>query len=170
MFEKLAKFRRLQRPLRSWCLAPGLQQITPANDNRLHQSDRGVKTNRPQLVWRWSLIEESGRLACRWELEGSEAPDRSLDRDLGSGAKLHKIFFQLSYQPSVCRPARLTDGVPSPCGEPNALADSLSVLHVGHAQMPSTDGAAAGSCSCKLLAITLSGCDFDWGRFFRSVG
>ena len=130
MFTKLAKF----QPLQFWRLVPGLRSMPPANDNRKHVSDHGAVPKRLRLVCRWFVIEGTNRLGCRWEVEGSDAPGRSLLGDLG----FHETFFQLSYQRNSGRPARLSD----PARPAGGLKD---VLHARHSSMRSDDG-AGGSC------------------------
>jgi hypothetical protein len=148
MFEKLARFR-------PWHV-PG--QITPANDNRRRAGNDGARAPRPRLVCRWSRIEGTDRLACRWELEGSDEPSDSLRID----PRFHKSFFELSYQPSLSKPGRLINRVPNA-----RSAGSLPVLHAGHSRMPSTDGTAVLPCCCEQFAITL---DLSSGGVSQRVG
>ena len=98
----------------------------PASDNRLRASDHSVPTRRPPLV----PDREDHQFACRCPHQPS-GPLR-WDR------QLHKIFFELSYQPKLSQMARLIDPVPH--GEvPNARPlGFFPVLHAGHARMPST--------------------------------
>lgn len=161
MFEKLAKF----RPFQFRQHVPDARPNTPANDNRLHASHHTAHAERPRLVCRWSLIEGTDRLACRWEIEGSNEPKRMARKD----GPFHKIFFQLSYQPGLSGPPRLTNDLQL-TGQPIAAStDSISVLHAGHLRMPSTGGAGVRSCSCETLAITLDD-DFGSRRFPSNVG
>ena len=127
MFEKLAKFRP--------CHGPGLSQTTAANDNRLQAGTDRARAQRPRLICRWYPIEGTNRLACRWELEGSDEPGNSFGRPA-----FHKTFLQLSYQPS---PARLTDRAQRAVRPDAASASPPAVLHARHWPMPSDVGAVA---------------------------
>jgi len=132
MFEKLAKF----RPSQSWHRVLGLSKITAANDNHLQAGTDRVCAKRPRLVCRWYPIEGTNRLACRWELEGSDEPGDSLGRH---AAGLHKSFFQLSYQPDR---ARLADRE-QPTGRPDQPSTGRpAVLHARHWPAPSGVGQA----------------------------
>jgi hypothetical protein len=133
MFEKLAKF----WPLQSWHHVPGPRHITPAKGN--HTGDHRLRSRQPRLVCRWSPIEGTDRLACRWEIETSDGPYRSFR----GNRQFHKTFFEPSYQPDPSRLARLNDG-PQPLGVPDAPAiGSLPVLHARHSTMPSDADAGA---------------------------
>jgi len=147
MFKKLAKF----RPLQSRQHMPGMRPIKPANDNGRRAGDHGVRAKRPRLVCRWSLVEGTSRLACRWEVESSNEPSGSLR----AHRRLHKTFFELSYQPSWGKLALLIDRMP-PVENAERAVGSLAVLHAGHARMPSTRGAALLPCCCEQLAITMA--------------
>ena len=97
MFVTLAKFRihPSRRP------APRVGPFAPANDNRPHLRDSGKGcARRPRLVCRWFAIEGTGRLGCRWEIEGSDGPGNSLGPQ--AGAALHKTVVEPSYEPG-CR-------------------------------------------------------------------
>jgi hypothetical protein len=160
MFEKLGKLWTLQ----SYHHVPGVPPIKPANDN-LRVGDHGARAMRPRLVCRWSWIEGTDRLACRWEFERSDEPSGLLRRD----RPFHKTFFELSYQPKLSKPAGLINRVP-PVGVRNARSvGSLPVLHAGHARMPSTDGKAVLPCCCERFAITLGG-DLSAGGVSQRVG
>jgi hypothetical protein len=124
MFEKIAKF----RPHLARHHVPDVRQAKPANDNRPHVGAHGVRARRPRLVCRWSLIEGTNRLACHWEIEGPDEPARSLRGD----GRLHKTFFQLSYQPSLNRPGSLEQA-------------RLASRRTGHAVRRFSRGVARGS-------------------------
>jgi hypothetical protein len=166
MFEKLAKFRI--HPSRR--TAPHVGPSVPANDNRPHVRDSGTgRVRRPRLVCRWSVIEGTGRLACHWEIESSDEPDRSSSCfGRGSIKGFHKTFFQLSYQPSLGRqPGGLADRL-QPVGKPGVSSLGLPVLHAGHSRLPSTVDTTIGSCSCEPFSIGLD--DVSSQRFSYWVG
>lgn len=71
MFKKLAKL----GPLQSWRRVPGLRPIAPANDNRPRASG-DAHSRRPRLVCHWFAVDGTGRLGCRWGVEGPDDPDR----------------------------------------------------------------------------------------------
>ena len=132
MFVKLAKFRihPSRRP------APRVGPFAPANDNRPHLRDSGKGcARRPRLVCRWFTIEGTGRLGCRWEIEGSDGPGNSLGPQ--AGAALHKTVVEPSYEPG-CRwgRARLTTNLA--VGGPNVpFLQSAAVLRARHSPKPS---------------------------------
>jgi len=164
MFEKLAKCRMLQ----SRRTAPGLGPFAPANDNRPPaRASTAGRAQRPRLVCRWSTIAGTKRLACRWEIESSDEPDRSLCINRPAAKSFHKTFFQLSYQPGLS--GRATDRS-QPAREPNASSvGSLAVLHGGHLQLASKLRPAIPPCSCELFAIGM-GSDIDSRRFAHGGG
>jgi hypothetical protein len=165
MFEKLAKF----RPLPSRRQAPRPRQIAPANDNRPGACEHGVRRGqRPRLVCRWSLIEGTNRLACHWEVDSSDGPDRALCGDPRAGAAFHKSFLGLSYQRSFGGAARLAGG-PWPVGKPQAPpGESFHVLHARHSPVPSNGG--AGSPFLQLQAARRELCSSSMGFPDGSAG
>jgi hypothetical protein len=76
MFQKLAKFRLV----RSLGLVPGRRAAMPANDNLpgglrpRRAPSRAPRSKSRPLICRWSLIDGSTQLVCRWQSE--EDPDR----------------------------------------------------------------------------------------------
>ena len=140
-------------PAAQWRPVPGVRPIKPASGDRLRAGDQRVRTRRPRPVCRWSLIERTIQLACRWELEGSHQPSCPLRRD----RQLHKIFFELSYQPKLsqmadgsadrpCAARRSAERVSArffACVARRSLADAI---YRRHSNPP---------CCCEQFAITL---------------
>jgi hypothetical protein len=100
MFEKIAKFG--MHPSRR--TAPGFASFAPANDNRL-----SARVRRPRLVCRWSPVDGTGRLGCRWEIEG---PDGQGDSTRAKpGGSFHKTVVESSHQPGRGTVPRLSDSL-----------------------------------------------------------
>jgi hypothetical protein len=145
MFEKLAKF----RPLQTGNHVPVTGPVVPANDNRLRAADHAGC--RPRLVCRWSAIDDSGRLGCRWEIESHDGSDDSLGRR--THTPIHKTVVDMSHQQHLATLARLTDS-PRPVGKSCAPArDPAHVLHACHSPMPSDGKAATPACNRDLQVV-----------------
>lgn len=92
MFEKVTKFRIL--PSRR----AALDAIVPANDNRRVAGQGAARPARaPRLICRWSLAEGTNRPTCRWEFDGTDEPNPSLQRAPLIEQGVHKTVLQPSY-------------------------------------------------------------------------
>ena len=92
MFEKVTKFRML--PSRR--AAP--DAMVPVNDNPRMAGQAAARPARaPRLICRWSSAEGANRPTCRWEFDGSDEPNPSLQRAPLTEQGVHETVLQPSY-------------------------------------------------------------------------